>query len=75
MTSTSDKSNDKRSSMDDNLIQYADEVTQNPLFHFICEIYITKPRRPNEEKQNDKRETRQQKGKCIHEKIEGQEEP
>ena len=31
-TSTSDKSNDKRSSKDDNLIQYADEVTQNPLF-------------------------------------------
>ena len=31
-TSTSDKSNDKRSSTDDNLIQYADEVTQNPLF-------------------------------------------
>ena len=31
-TSTSDKSNDKRSSTDDNLIQYADEVTQNLLF-------------------------------------------
>ena len=32
MTSTSDKSNDKKSSTDDNLIQHADEVTQNTLF-------------------------------------------
>ena len=41
--STSDKSNDKRSSTDDNLIQYADEVTQNPLFILFVKYTLQSP--------------------------------
>ena len=50
-TPTSDKSNDKRSSADDNLIQYVDEVTQNPLF-IPFEKYA--PRNPEGQRKKSK---------------------